>query len=345
MNTRRYAWDGWSPAGEYDLSGAMVERFVPGAGLDELAAYNHGFGTGDRRWPLADERGTVIAYSTASGAASTINTYDDYGVPDAGNSGRMQYTGQMWFETGDLSYHRARFYKPQLGRFLQPDPIGYAAGLNLYAYVGGDPVNFIDPWGLQEEDPPSCAKEPMNPDCVTELEEIVVTGCRQAFQYYDLQLQRCVSIGFDPIQEALDNINCGSQDLGPSLGQGPDETCTIINSGSSRHLGWHRRSSRRYSARVVSGGHVMGGGEAATRPTGGGRGGRFGDLQVRSNVTVGFWSGTPWAGRPSTSVSLQTFTSQPRYVDLPAGNYSATVRFPEIGPDYENPFAAIEICR
>jgi hypothetical protein len=41
-------------------------------------------------------------------------------------------------------------YDPKLGRFLQPDPIGYGAGMNLYGYVGGDPVNFTDPSGLRE---------------------------------------------------------------------------------------------------------------------------------------------------------------------------------------------------
>jgi hypothetical protein len=45
---------------------------------------------------------------------------------------------------------RARIYDPKLGRFLQPDPIGYGDGMNMYAYTGGDPVNGTDPSGLAE---------------------------------------------------------------------------------------------------------------------------------------------------------------------------------------------------
>ena len=50
-------------------------------------------------------------------------------------------------ETG-LYYYRARHYDPTIGRFLQPDPIGYADGLNMYQYVGSNPVIFVDPTGL-----------------------------------------------------------------------------------------------------------------------------------------------------------------------------------------------------
>ena len=42
----------------------------------------------------------------------------------------------------------ARYYDPTLGRFLSPDPIGHAGGLNLYGYCGNDPVNTVDPSGL-----------------------------------------------------------------------------------------------------------------------------------------------------------------------------------------------------
>ena len=54
----------------------------------------------------------------------------------------------MALEGTGLYYFKARVYAPSLGRFLEPDPIGFAGGLNLYAYVGGDPINFTDPTGL-----------------------------------------------------------------------------------------------------------------------------------------------------------------------------------------------------
>jgi RHS repeat-associated protein len=94
-------------------------------------------------------------------------------VLDHGNNPAYSYKydpwGNFWYTHGDLSLqplqyrareydldtgllqNRARWYDPQLGRFLSEDPIGLAGGINPFAYAGNDPVNRSDPSGLSPE--------------------------------------------------------------------------------------------------------------------------------------------------------------------------------------------------
>jgi RHS repeat-associated protein len=147
----------------YDVSGGKVYWWYTfGRGVDE-ALNQMELPIETRTNFIPDIQGSMIAtLGTRSGTLSKSG-YLPYGENTNATLERIRYTGRridqgtmlgVGVQSSGLYYYRARTYSPTLGRFLQPDPIGYAGGANLYAYVDNDPLNLVDPLGLC--DSPQC---------------------------------------------------------------------------------------------------------------------------------------------------------------------------------------------
>ena len=103
---------------------------------------------------LTDALGSTVALTDPAGAVQTQYTYEPFGqtiTTGEATGNPINYTGRESDSTG-LKYYRARYYHPGLARFIGEDPIGLAGGdVNFYVYVGNNPMNFIDPFGLRIE--------------------------------------------------------------------------------------------------------------------------------------------------------------------------------------------------
>jgi RHS repeat-associated protein len=99
-----------------------------------------------------DGLGSTIAITDEDAQIVNAYAYSPYGLVGSQETieNSFQYVGRfgVMAEGNGLYFMRARYYDPEAGRFINKDPIGYEGGMNLYGYVGGNPINFVDPWGL-----------------------------------------------------------------------------------------------------------------------------------------------------------------------------------------------------
>jgi len=105
--------------------------------------YFHGDWLGSTRY-LTDSAGN------ASPTAYRFDAYGNRSAQAGPDTTALKFAGRHGYQSdgpAGLQLLGARYYDPNVGRFINPDPIGFAGGMNLYAYCG-DPVNAVDPSGL-----------------------------------------------------------------------------------------------------------------------------------------------------------------------------------------------------
>jgi RHS repeat-associated protein len=150
-NLTEFLFDRLNPVQE--TSGAAVlSNILPGLGIDEFLTRTDVV-AGLTSYFLADALGSAVAVTDATGVVQTDYTYEPFGrTTFAGvmTSSSYQYTGRENDGTG-LYYYRARYYHPELQRFISEDPIGFAGSdWNLYGYVSNNPLLFTDPFGFDK---------------------------------------------------------------------------------------------------------------------------------------------------------------------------------------------------
>ncbi len=152
--TRHYLYnaDG-SLVGEYTDAGAPVLELVKLGDLPIAVLTSTG-----TLYAQADHLNTVRALQNAAGVTVWRWESDPFGaaLPDEDPDGNgvatvfpLRFPGQYYDAETGTHYNYHRDYDPQLGRYTQADPLGVAGGLNVYAYVGNDPLRMVDPLGLE----------------------------------------------------------------------------------------------------------------------------------------------------------------------------------------------------
>ena len=144
LSDRRFIWSGTEVLEQRNgTSTSTAQRYFPQGVRQGSTSYYY----------TRDHLGSIREVTNNSGTVVARYDYDPYGrrtkLSGSFNSD-FGFTGHYFHQQSGLHFAPYRAYSADLGRWLSRDPIGEAGGINLYGYVGNNPVNLWDPEGLKE---------------------------------------------------------------------------------------------------------------------------------------------------------------------------------------------------
>lgn len=202
--TTTYLYDGLNLVSE---EGPTRADYLFGPGIDEPLALSR---NGQVYYYATDALGSVTAVTDSGGVVQNSYLYDAWGQARSQTGAVVNpfaYTGR---EIGDAIltlFYRARYFSPNIGRFLSEDPLGFhSRQINHYAYVGNEPTQFRDPSGEKIQRCYRPMKWPLTPLIVFLPISPPVPGnnlCPMHEYLYDTDTGQ--SVGFDPRETKPEN--------------------------------------------------------------------------------------------------------------------------------------------
>ena len=138
----------------YDMEDVVTEtintqatNYIHGPGIDNILG---SFNSQESSYFLQDHLGSITGILDGQGNITNTIDYSPFGNITTSDNLKTShlFTGRQFDPETGLYYYRNRYYSPDQGRFITQDPIELLGGLNLYAYVGNNPLNWVDPWGF-----------------------------------------------------------------------------------------------------------------------------------------------------------------------------------------------------
>ena len=145
-----FVWDGDQLVMELSESGKVQKRYIRG---NDLVYADKGTDT-EKQYYVTDPHGNVVQLTDESGAVIKTYEYDSFGNevnPDRKDENPFRYCGEYYDKETEEIYLRARYYQPNVGRFLTRDSYTGESdeplSLHLYTYCENDGINSVDPSG------------------------------------------------------------------------------------------------------------------------------------------------------------------------------------------------------